>query len=280
MSDVTTATAATTGDNGAAAQQQTAAAPATSDWTATLPDELKGFVQNKGWKELSAAIEGYRNLEKHVGVSADKLLRLPDWEKADKTELDTFYNRLGRPADKGQYELELPDGADPSFAEWAKDNFHELGLTAKQAKDLSSKWNQYVAGQLKSIEDGYQTKVANDTAALKQEWGAGFDKQLALAKNAAAAFGLTDDQVNAFARSVGPAAANKFFANIGNKMGEHNFISGTDNFAFGNTMTPAQAQAAIKSKMADKDFATKYLNGNAEARAEMERLHRFAAGVA
>ena len=87
----------TTPDTAAPVVTETPAAPAApADWTAGLPEEMKGYVQNKGFKDPSAVVESYRNFEKLMGVPQDRMIKLP--EKAeDKAAWDSIYNRLGRP---------------------------------------------------------------------------------------------------------------------------------------------------------------------------------------
>jgi len=260
------------------------AAPAVSEpnmgsWLTGAPEDVSGFVQNKGWKSPLDAVEGYRNLEKHLGVPADKILRLPDFDKAEKAELDGFYTKLGRPATATQYEIEVPQGMDTAFADAAKTKFHEIGLSKSQAAELA-KWNNaQVAAQMEAQEAQFNSRIEADTAALQHEWGAAFDKKVMAANAAAEAFGADKDFISKMVRAVGPAETNRFFANIAEKMGEDNFVGSSSGVVSG-VMTPGQAQAKISSLMADREWSAKYLNGNTEARMEMERLHKFAAGSA
>jgi len=250
-----------------------------SDWTSGFADGLKSVVQNKGWKSPIEAVEGYRNLEKHLGVPAEKLLRLPDFDKAEKSEMDSFYTKLGRPLTPEQYEVEVPQGMDTSFANAAKTKFHEIGLSKTQAAELA-KWNNaQIAAQMEAQEAQFNSRIEADTAALQHEWGAAFDKKVGAANAAAEAFGADKDFINKMVRAVGPAETNRFFANIAEKMGEDNFVGSSSGVVSG-VMTPGQAQAKISSLMADREWSAKYLNGNTEARMEMERLHKFAAGSA
>jgi len=258
---------------------QPIAEPNASDWMSGAPEDLSGFVQNKGWKSPIDAVEGYRNLEKHLGVPAEKIIRLPDFDKAEKTEMDSFYTKLGRPLTPEQYEVEVPQGMDTSFAEAAKTKFHEIGLSKSQAAELA-KWNNaQVAAQMEAQEAQFKSRIEADTAALQHEWGAAFDKKVMAANAAAEAFGADKDFISKMVRAVGPAETNRFFANIAEKMGEDTFIGSTSGTVSG-VMTPGQAQAKISSLMADREWSAKYLNGNTEARMEMERLHKYAAGIA
>ena len=53
-------------------------APASTDWTSGLTDEMRGYVQNKGFKAPQDVVESYRNFEKLHGVPQDRILKLPE----------------------------------------------------------------------------------------------------------------------------------------------------------------------------------------------------------
>lgn len=257
------------------------AAPAADhgiSWLNGASEDVVGYVQNKGWKDPAAVIDGYRNLEKFVGVPQDKLLRLPDWNKADKVELDQFYNKLGRPADPKGYELPLPEGDSGEFAEWAKGIFHESGLTATQAKNIAAKWNEYQQQIAQKMGETGKQNFQMQEANLKREWGAAFDQEVGYAKKAAKNLGLQEGQIDALQASLGFDGLMKMMNSIGKKLGEDQFVSG--GASKDGPMTPAGAKARINALRADKDWVQKYLSGNADARAEMERLQIYAVGGA
>jgi len=252
------------------------AAPSTPslEWLTGAPEDITGFVQNKGWKSPVDAIEGYRNLEKHMGVPADKLLRLPDWDKADKTELDQFFGKLGRPADPKGYEINVPDGTPADYADAARIKFHELGLTAKQAKALVDWNNEFATTAGAKSQEAYKQAVAQQDAELRKEWGQAYDQEIGSAKNAAAALGIKPEEIDKLEQSLGFAGLMKVMANIGKRIGEDTFVSGGGSNT--GAMTPAGAKARVQQLQGDKEWTAKYLSGNIEARAEMERLMRFA----
>ena len=63
-------------------------------------------------------------------------------------------------------------------------------------------------------------------------------------------------------------------ASIGKGLGEHRMHTNGEGGGMG--MSPAEAQAKIKSLQSDKAWATSYLQGDAGKKAEMERLHKIA----
>jgi hypothetical protein len=240
--------------------------------------ENRGVTKLDEKAALSNLTSGFRSAEKHIGVPHEKLLRLPDFDKADRTELDQFYNKLGRPADPKQYEIPVPEGTPTDFAEAARAKFHELGLTAKQAKALTE-WNNTYGqeSEAKALET-YKNTVAQQDAKLKSEWGAAYDAEMAAAKRAAAGLGLKADQIEALEKVMGYEGVIRMMSNAGKKLGEDSFVSNSSQQGFG-VMTPQQASEKINTLMKDTDFSKKYLAGNADARNEMARLHRMKVGM-
>lgn len=264
------------GSSPAPGQGAAPAADTSVSWLSGANEDTIGYVTNKGWKAPTDIVEGYRNLEKYVGVPQDKLLRLPDWNKADKVELDQFYNKLGRPADPKGYELPLPEGDSGEFADWAKGIFHESGLTATQAKNIAAKWNEYQNSQAQKVNEIGQQKFQEQESTLKREWGQAFEQEVGFAKKAAKGLGLQEAQIDALQSVLGFDGLMKMMNSIGRKLGEDNFVSGGP--SGDGPMTPANAKAKIQALKGDKDWVQKYLSGNIDARKEMERLQMMAVG--
>lgn len=248
---------------------------ANMDWLTGAPDDISGYVQNKGWKTPIDAVDGYRNLEKHMGVPADKLLRLPDWDKADKVELDQFFGKLGRPSDPNGYSIKPPEGQSGELSDWAKPVFHEAGLTDRQAKVITDKWNEYISGSKVKQDEALQQSIAQQNEELRREWGSAYDQELGSAKNAAIALGMKQEQIDKLENSLGFSGLMKMMANIGKRIGEDKFVSG-EGVGGNGAMTPAMAKSRIQQLQGDKEFTAKYLAGNVQSKAEMERLHAFA----
>lgn len=280
MSEATTTTAAAP----AAATTTTPAAPAatatpaatTTDWTSGFNDEVKGFVQNKGFKDPASVIDSYRNLEKLMGTPKERLLRLPE-NMDDATAMGEIYTRLGRPQTPEDYKIEVPKDGDASFAKWAQGTFHELGLTSKQATALVGKWNEFAT----NIQNGMTEKSATEMQAqhdgLKKEWGAAFEQNISIAKRAAAEFGISADVIDKMESAMGFTQVMKLMHTVGSKLGEGEFITnGSRGGSFNGALTPEQARNKIGALRQDNEFIKRYTNGDASAKAEMERLHAMA----
>jgi len=260
-----------------AAAPAPAPAPAapTIEWLPTADEATVGLIQNKGWKSPADVLTSYTALEKFVGVPADKMLRLPT-ETSTKEDLDSFYSKLGRPADAKEYGIKAPEGQDGAFAEAAAGKFHELGLTTKQAQELTNWYN----GQAGAATEAQQASKLADNAAqqesLKKEWGAGYDTQITQARMAAQQFGVDAATLDKLEGAMGYAGVMKFMAGLGAKVGESGFPGAARTTSFTGAMTPAQAKSELADLRNDKEFTAKYLAGNTEAKAKMLQLQAWA----
>lgn len=281
---MTEQTAAPMGDTGANAPDGANASTGqtstqSGSWYSSYDTDTVGWLENRGLTKLEPTaalpevIKGFRNAEKYIGTPAEQLIRVPKAD-APNDAWNDVYNKLGRPSDAKEYQLPIPDGADPAFADWAKGQFHELGLTKTQGEKLASKWNEYVGSIGEQQTAQYQNSVAEDTNSLKAEWGQAFDQNIKVARQAANSFGVDVATIDKLEQAMGFAGVMKFFNNLGSKIGEDSFVSGDSNSS--NVMTPKGAEARIKALMSDPDFSTKYLSGQVEAREEMSRLHKMA----
>jgi hypothetical protein len=243
-------------------------------WFDSIPDtDLKGWVQNKGFKDVATAVESHRNLEKLIGHDrAGRTVVVPQkWD--DPNEVGQFYDKIGRPKAPDGYKL--PEGADKEFGTWAQTTFHEAGLTDRQAALVMEKWGGLVAGKTEATAAAKAAALTADKEALGKEWGAAHDAKIQTAKSAVAAFGFDAATIDKLEDSLGYAGLMKFMAGLGEKVGEARAVNG-DGSSPGGAMTPASAQAQIRELKADPEFTRKYLNGDFEAKQKLEQLHKWA----
>ena len=97
-----------------------------------------------------------------------------------------------------------------------------------------------------------------------------------MAQTAARGLGLDNATIDKMSDALGHKATMQLLNKIGSRMGESEFVAGDKTEQFGNALTPGQAKSEIQAKMTDRDFVKQYTQGNAAARAEMERLHKYA----
>lgn len=250
---------------------QPAAAPAQQpQWYDALPEETRGLIQNKGWKEPQDVISSYSNLEKLLGADkAGRGLVLPK-EDADASEWGKVYDRLGRPTSPDGYKLPVPEGDTGEFAKVAAGKFHELGLTAKQAEALAGWYNEQAGGMQQASTQQLLVQSEQEMAALESEWGQQYDANIEASRRAVREFGFNQDELDAMERGLGTANMMKKFAEIGKRLGEAQFVEGKSNGNFG--MSPEAARVRISALKQDPEWTAKYLGGNADAKSELERL--------
>lgn len=255
--------------------------PDAFSWDALkLEPDAHALVMERQWKTPSDVIKSYRNLEKLTGVPAEQMLKLPKGD--DPAAWNEVYNRLGRPEKADGYKLPVPEGDSGEFAKVAAQWFHDAGLTQAGATKLATKWNEYMTGQQASQREAAALRDTQDVAALKQEWGADYDRHAAVVDKAAEAFGMTSEQLGALKQAMGPKAAMQFMRNIGSKLGaeDKSFHDGQASNGF-NAMSPEQANAEILRLRGDKAFAQEFNSADprvrSEARQKMARLSVIAA---
>ncbi len=257
--------------NPAAAGSQAPTQPQ-GQWFDAFPEDVRGTVQTKGWASPLDAIQSYTNLEKFLG--ADKSGRGLVIPKDDATpdEWGQVYDKLGRPTSPDQYKIAMPDGSPPEFAQAAAGKFHELGLNARQAEGLSAWWNQ----QAETMSGAQQTQTAQaaeiEMAQLQQEWGKEFDSNIEAGRRAARQFGADEAILSKMEGALGTKGMLQFFAKIGKGMGEDSFVDGSSGGKFG--MSPEAARVRINQLKNDPTWSNKYLSGDADAKAELEKLMR------
>lgn len=262
------------GDAGAAGGA--GAAGAALEWTGSLADEVKGFVQTKGWKGPADVIGSYQNLEKLLGADKAGRAIVPPKDDAPPEEWAAFYGKLGRPDAADGYKIPVPEGGNPELAKAAAGKFHELGLSAKQAEGLATWWNEHMGGTMQQQEATFEQQAVVDMQDLEKEWGDQFEAQSELARRAIREAGLTKEEGQKIERALGLGKAAKVFAFLGKQFAEAPMKGGEGATSSNFGTTPEAAKSRIQQLQRDRDWSAKYLKGDADARAEFERLHKIA----
>jgi hypothetical protein len=177
VADQTTTTATTTtGTNGSGTESL--------GWRAGLPDPLKQDEALVPFKTVGDFATNYLELRTKAKDLEGKLVgsipKLPD--NATDDDRAAYYDALGRPAKASEYEF---DGEDKNAPEWTntwKSEFHNLGLTKEQAKQLSGKWNAQMNAMVKAHNDAIAKETTEAQAKLKSELGDKYDTNVELAK--------------------------------------------------------------------------------------------------
>lgn len=247
---------------------------AASDWTTGLDEGTRGFIQNKGWKGTSDVLTSYQNMEKLLGAPAESVLRIPASEE-DKAGWDGVFAKLGKPATAAEYNIEVPkEGGDQKFADWAREAFHGANLSDKQAQSLLGKWSEMTTAHKAAATQASQNQSAEQMKALKTEWGQSYDQNVKKGQEAARALGIDGPTIEKLEAAMGFAATMKFMQGLGAKVGEPKFELGGSGSS--HPSSPEAAKAAIAMKTKDAAFGKKLASGDADAKAEWQRLHKAA----
>ena len=249
-----------------------------------LDPSLQNVVEAHQWKTPADLLGSYTNLQKAMGVksgSPNRVVILPG-EKDPPEAWNDVYTKLGRPEKPEEYGLPVPDGQPKELAEQVSKWFHELGIPKGAAVKLAERWNAMMVEKTTASQAAKNETVTKEVEALKAEWGADYNANIALVDKAAEAFGVDQQILSALKDSLGPAKAMKFFHAIGSKLGvEGKYIEGQGSGA-ALSMSPAQAQAEMARLRSDKTFVEMWnsktdLKARQEARAQMARLQQLAA---
>ena len=155
---------------------------------AGLSEDLQANPSITKFKSAEAMGHSYLELQKTLG--ADKVA-LPG-KDAKPEEMNTFYNRLGRPDKVEGYELS--DWEPPKDVPWSMDNtskmlekMHARGLSKAQAQGLLA--DQAELAEAQWYEHGENVVKSRDqtVADLKKKYGAAFEPKRVAGKNAALA---------------------------------------------------------------------------------------------
>lgn len=275
------------GGGGDAAAAAAAAAAAPKPWYEGAAAEDVGYFQNRGWDKLDAkgaaleAAKAHRNAEKMLGHPADKMVRLP----ADANDAEGWRQvrlKLGAPQDAKGYDFTAIKHADGSpleeaFANTMKERALRLGLKPSDALEFVSD----LVKMGDESEGAEATEVAGKLAAektkLAENWGSKYAANEFVAKQTAAALGVTPEQVSALEKMVGYAAAMEMFRNIGTKIGEDKFVLSPGGGA-NQIMTKEQAVDRKDSLMKDTVWVSKYNSGDTAAFNEMLALNKMIVG--
>lgn len=277
---------AATAPAGGAGTPPPAAAPA-ADPRAWLPEEFRADPVFKDIGDPAALAKSYAHAARMVGLDKAHVLRLPaEDDEAGRAEL---FNRLGRPATPAEYEFpELPaqlvDGVEPA----AREAFHQLGLSAAQARGVMALYG----GQVQATEAARLAKAAEMEAAverdLRAEFGQAFDDRLHAANRAIAELGgaelgrlLTETRMPDGTRMGNHPALVRAFAAIGQRLAEPGDLRGGGTGSGApRPATPAEAQAAIAELRADTTFLREFGNTRhpnyAAHKAKWDKLHKEA----
>ena len=256
--------------------------PASTDWKASLPDDLKGEASLASIKGIDDLAKSYVHAQRLVGTNR---LEAPS-DKWDEAKWGSFYDSIGRPKTPDGYKD--PEGLSldpdlkivPEKVKAAREQMHKLGLTVKQQQALEAlhltTLNETVVGF-----KGTQVAAKEETLKnLEAEWKGQTAANLEIAKKAAIAVGGQElfDYLDKSGLGNNVALI-KAFNKIGKMMSEDGAAKTGSSDALGLTDSTSAAMEVNRLKQ-DKDFMAVLMDrrhpGQQAALARWQELHKRA----
>jgi len=251
-----------------------------TSWMDGLDTDIRGFVDSKGYPEETVhqdLAKSYYNLQK-LHAKDPTVVGLPG-EDADEETWGSFYKQLGMPSDEGGYAPEFAEGVevDEPTLDWFRGVAHKAGLNNKQFNILANAHNEQIASLQQKMADANESSTAEQFEALKKDWGADLDANVASGQKLVRALGsdLDEATLSAFEGEVGTPAMMKVMAVLGKRLGEDDFLRDMHSSSFsGNTRE--QSVVERDRLMGDKDFTKSLTDVNDPAhKANNEKWRRL-----
>lgn len=245
----TGSTGSTTGSGqGSGAGSGSGGSGSAADWKASLPEDIRSHGALAQIQDIQSLAKSYVHAQSVIGK---KGVFVPG-EKATDEEWQGFYKSIGVPeADK--YEVAVPNGipVNQDAIKGFKEAALKAGLLPRQAQALLD-WE---VSREKTMQEQTAQQKANEQkqglADLQKEWGAGYDKNISLAKTAVEQIGGKTWQQFLERTGLGnDPVVIKTMAEFGKLLGEDKIRGGGDAGKFGG-QTPQEIQGKISSIMAD-----------------------------
>ena len=258
-----------------------APAPTTPSWyEGKVSPEHVSLWQSKNWdasdpvKLADAVSKSYRELERHVGVPANEIVRLP--KAGDVAAEKQFWQRFGAPGNTDGYNLadvKFADGSElrPEFVFQFKELANQLNLPADKARSVV----EFMTKHMDSAEtqDRFAThqQLMENKANLANLWGPNFDANKFIAVQAAPSLGIDAETVGTLENALGYDKVMEFFRQVGVKIGEDKYVTGlmapTD-----TAMTGPEAETELNRLKSDKEWVKKHFEGDPTVRQQFARL--------
>jgi len=258
----------------------------------TFDQDFTDWLGSKGVKATDAfknedvykVAKSYRETEKWA-LGGEKIV-VPK-EGAPQEIWDALFNKIGRPTTPEGYKLEIGDKADEGLVKSFKEVAHKSGLPQQGAEGLY-KWFNETAAQLESQQEAAKVEQFNaDKVALGTEWGKDAVRNADLADRgtnvALKLLGLEGEKAVGFQEKLEAGIGLRNAAVLMMKLSEMAATTG-DTFEGGERKgggfapSAKQAEVEISQLKADRSFQERRRNGDSQAIARWNELHRIAGG--
>lgn len=243
------------------------------DWTQKLPDEYADSRTSLAkYRNVNELIKAYQHANSLVGRKG----LIPPTEQSSPEQVAEYRKQMGVPETPQAYaetvkpKVELPEGVnwDDGIANQYFELAHKNNIPAsvmQQLIQLNLKQREF---EVKAYTNQIGEKKQEGLALLRRDWGANFERNVEVARRAAAHYGIEPDDpgfaspkmVRAWVRAM-------------NDMGEDKFVSG-------GKMPSGSADFASKAKdiqtNKDNPYYKRYWDGDADIQNMVHELHRKA----
>ena len=206
----------------------------------------------------------------------DGYVALPT-DKSTPEELAAFYTKLGRPESADKYGIELTSDEGAAASKAFADAAFNAGLTKAQAQAVAKASNDFVAQKM----EAYRAEQDKQMKDLQTAWGADFNKNTEIARQAARQFGLDNKETLARLESaLGSKALMELMHKIGSAIADPAFkgVGAGRNPVSAKAYTREEAAAKMKELQADKAFGAKFMANDPEAKKLFEEVSNAMAG--
>ena len=254
---------------------QDVATEAPARFVDTLDEGLRSNPSLQNFADANALAKSYVHARSHIG--ADKIVK-PQSNWTDD-QYNQFYAETGRPETANDYNLNINiDDSDAEAWNSFKTAAHGAGLNGKQAQKMA----EYLENTFTDVDEKFEANVQQVNEAtrqeLQQEFGQALEQKVKLGYAAAQKYIdplLLDDIVLQDGRSLGDHPdIIRMFAAIASDIGEDTLAGEATELI----MTPAEARALAKEKMAEAVYQDKFHPAHDEAVQEVQRLFELASG--
>lgn len=232
-----------------------------------ISDEDKGYLQSTNYKTASDLVKGLRETKSYLGMDKNTLIRLPNADENGNVDYTEVFKQLGRPDDAAGYGFEEND-----FTKAIAPKMLELGITKKQAQELSAALNEYDTQYKAALENERITKKNNEMAELKREEGSAFAESEAMVGAAVRymneKFGIGAEELNAMEEHFGSKKAFQLYKMIGQSLNEGKVLK--DYSSAGET--PEQAKFKLSQMRKDPEYVAKLAKRDPKTIEETNRL--------
>lgn len=158
------------------------------DWRASIADPDLQRLAGR-YESVSAMAKAVADLRRETSVRIKPL-----GANASPEEIETFRRQTGVPETADGYKFDTPESyetteADMAFRQEMAQAMHGANVSAGQAAALNASLNTFLDRQRSEISRAEAAALEANVAALQQEFGADYDRNIEFARRAARSFG-------------------------------------------------------------------------------------------